>query len=318
MVVLCSLLAFLSCKNDSHQVATTPVENSKAEIEQVPSAGKATGSDFYQPQIAVATSTVSENIPKKEDWRLINTYTVNGANLSGIAAISDSIILVSDTLNSKVIKVNVDTKKHTVILEDIKTVYLMLKKSRLLMPVFDRDSVFVYRGIPQLFKFQLPYELDRPTSIDAFRIDDFVIVDRGNNRLVNNKKGEMSLIGTKGSEPLQFNHPSCIITIGNSLYVTDTGNKRIQNIGLNREFIRSFGEGKLSQPGGVTTDGNLLFVCDEGLDEILVYNQAGNLLYSLNEDLIDPRDLFFLNGRLLVSDKDGAVKIFENKIYRSN
>ena len=317
MVFVLVIISLLACRNDSGGVSPVGEPSPKVELQKDTEKRKPEDQVFYQPPIAEVSLPSKENKPKKEDWKLIDTYKVNGADLSGVGAVNHNLILLSDTLHSTLLKVDLESRTDAVLIKDMKSVYLNFKKGRLMMPQYDKDSVFVYRGEPRLFKFQIPFALDKPTSMDAFRIDDFVVVDRGNNRLVSNKAGDFKLIGGKGAGPLQFNNPSAIITIGNSLFLTDTGNKRIQKINVDNTLEKSFGDGTLSQPGGVTSDGRILFVCDEGLDQILLYNLEGNLLYSLKNELTDPRDIHFFKGRLFVSDAEGTVKIFENSAYSS-
>lgn len=320
LVIVLLLSSMWSCKNDGAATLNNgkeildiaevipPVKDEKVSLDK----------EFQQPQIDLVGLPTNQKFPKKEDWEQVDSFRITGVDLSGIAVAADNIFMVSDTSQRVIIKFDTNSGFAEEACSDMQVPYLNLRNSRLIIPQYDKDSIFVYRGIPNLFKFQLPYELNRPTSMDAFRIDDFIIVDRGNNRLVLNKQGQYTVVGTEGSGSEQFSNPSYVQVVGNSIFVSDTGNGRIQKLTSDAQFEKHFGEGKLSKPGAMATDGNLLFVCDEELEEIFTYNQEGQLLYRLSDKLIDPRDLFFLNGRLVIADANGVIRVFENKIYASS
>ena len=105
--------------------------------------------------------------------------------------------------------------------------------------------------------------------------------------------------------------------MGNSIYVSDTGNKRIQVIDLEGNFEKSIGESIVQLPTGMTTDQDVLFVLDRSLHKIFLFSIQGNLLYALESELNDPRDLYFIEGELYVSDSNGQVKVFVNNHYNN-
>ena len=214
------ILGLLSCNTDSQRTSLNDSNkgtNQVPEIQEIPeniTEENIPTDIFAQPNIPTVTSASTQKLPKKEDWKLIDSYTVPGADLMGVAAVVDSIIMLSDTVHSRILKVNLNSDNHVVIFDNMKVVFLNIRSERLMLPQYEKDSVFIYRGLPKVFKFQIPYTLDRPSGMDAFRIDDFSIVDRGNNQIVVNKGGNYSLVGTKGSGPQQFNNPSSIVTVG--------------------------------------------------------------------------------------------------------
>jgi len=49
---------------------------------------------------------------------------------------------------------------------------------------------------------------------------------------------------------------------------------------------------------------------------VFVYSNNGTLLYKLTEGIGKPRDLYFEDGKLYISDMEGAaVKIYTNLVY---
>jgi len=87
--------------------------------------------------------------------------------------------------------------------------------------------------------------------------------------------------GSKGSGNGQFDAPSGVAfdNRNNQIVVADTNNHRIQIFDEEGTFLRSFGQGHLSLPGGIAIDpaGNY-FVSDAGTDCIQVFDYAGTFV----------------------------------------
>ena len=84
-----------------------------------------------------------------------------------------------------------------------------------------------------------------------------------------------------GNEPGVFFGPRAVAVTDSGIFVTDTGNERIQVFGLDGTFIRTFGgfgsePGQLIEPVGVATDdaGNV-YVADSGNARISVFTSEG-------------------------------------------
>jgi hypothetical protein len=95
-----------------------------------------------------------------------------------------------------------------------------------------------------------------------------------------------------------------------NLYVTDSGNKRINKYKKDGEFLFSFGnsidDNSLKSPGGLFYDNGKVFVCDRELGRILVFDKSGNYLYSLGDNVLkEPYDMTKDGiGRFLVICKE--------------
>lgn len=91
--------------------------------------------------------------------------------------------------------------------------------------------------------------------------------------------------GIAGSGNGEFNGPVGIAAAGNDLYVTDSGNKRVQELSLSGSYISKFGSegsgnGQFGNPCGITVDpvtGDL-YVTDNVNDRVEVFNPAGTYL----------------------------------------
>jgi len=129
--------------------------------------------------------------------------------------------------------------------------------------------------------------------------------------------GEYSVIGSYGSNEGEFDKPTCVHFAAGNLYVTDTGNSRVQIFSMEGEFLDSFGKADgLISPTAMSSDGKYLFVLDESSSTIFVYTPKGDLLYKLDQHFSKPTDIYFTRGTLYVADKEGAaIKILRNKLY---
>ena len=274
---------------------------------------------FQEPKIQELTIDIG--IPLKEDWYLVQEQTIDGFSPIGIACYQNNTYL-TDTIQNLVVQVDVENGVVKELSNNLKVSYINQRSSRLLMPMFDLDSVFVYRGgsfTDDLFKFDIPYELNHPTCFDGLRINDFSVVDQGNHRLILNKVGEFSLLGSYGSGKEEFDTPTAVVWANNKIYVTDTGNSRVQVLDSEGRFVSSFGtKDGMIRPTGIASDGKHVFVCDDGLKAILVYLPNEKLVYKLDHLSKAPSDVYFSEGKLYIADKEGStLKVLSNKIYKS-
>lgn len=104
----------------------------------------------------------------------------------------------------------------------------------------------------------------------------------------------------------QFKSPQSVaVDASGDIYVTDTGNNRIQKFNSDGEFLTAFGESELSSPKGIEVDsyGNI-FVADTGNQRIVQFGPTGNFIqeYKSDEYEIDPQKLVVRNGKLYIAD----------------
>jgi len=87
--------------------------------------------------------------------------------------------------------------------------------------------------------------------------------------------------GTKGDGQLEFSGPTGIVVGNDEVYVSDTGNNRIQVFTLDGKFLRTIGrEGsgpnELSRPMHLYFSGEELYIADLGNDRIQIFSTLGN------------------------------------------
>ena len=115
-----------------------------------------------------------------------------------------------------------------------------------------------------------------------------LVADNDNHRIQKfTAEGQfLTAVGTKGSEPLQFNEVRdiAINTSNNKVYVVDTYNHRIQVLNSDLTFSNTFGKyGKIKRefvyPWGIACDSTgKVYVADRGNDRIQVFTSTGMFL----------------------------------------
>ncbi len=83
---------------------------------------------------------------------------------------------------------------------------------------------------------------------------------------------------------LGLSDPQDLYIAGDRMYIADKGNKRILEVDLSDNSIRSIGEGVLNQPTGVSVDNNgRIYVADYGNEEAYRFDKEGNLEFTFKK-----------------------------------
>ncbi len=132
-------------------------------------------------------------------------------------------------------------------------------------------------------------------------------------------------IGTRGSDKGQLNFPTNITVKNDKLYVTDTGNFRIQMFDLDGKLLKNFGQvgdrvGEFARPKGVDVDSEgHIYVTDAAFDNFQVFNEEGQLLLFVGGKGRDPGSFWLPSGlhidekdRIYVADQyNGRIQVFQ-------
>lgn len=148
--------------------------------------------------------------------------------------------------------------------------------------VFDLDGKYLRKiGGPEVF--------DRPTGIgvDEERDRIYVVDSKINKILIFNLDGEFQKdlgLGAGNAEGAFYFPSNITLARDGTIYVTDTGNFRIQAFSPEGEFIRAWGSvgdspGFFARPKGISTDseGNV-YVVDAAFQNVQVFSREGRLL----------------------------------------
>lgn len=116
-------------------------------------------------------------------------------------------------------------------------------------------------------------------------------------------------IGERGSEDGQFNFPTNVSVRSGKVYVSDTGNFRVQVFDLGGKFLRSFGKvgdslGDFARPKGIGVDSEgHVYVVDAAFDNFQIFDDAGRLLLFVGSKGTQPGH-FWIPAGLYVDEHD--------------
>ena len=124
-----------------------------------------------------------------------------------------------------------------------------------------------------------------------------------------NEGSSLKVVGQKGTQPGQFNHPSLIKVIDDKVYVCDRGNHRVQIFNTELEYINSFGchgdgDGQFNEPNGIAQDrAGKLYVTDTRNNRVQVFDYNGQFLYAFSKKDADSKQLDRPHGIFVSSDQ---------------
>ena len=128
---------------------------------------------------------------------------------------------------------------------------------------------------------------------------------------------ELLSFGSSGSQPGQFYGPTNIVVHRNSVFVSDSGNRRIQKFNTRGRFLLEMGKNIGAEaplhPTGLAIDKNkVLYAADRDGARILRFDLDGNFLGELTSELIKkPRGLHIHNDRLIIADEEGGILFYD-------
>lgn len=238
-------------------------------------------------------------------------------------AVFDGKIYVVDAAKAGYIVINLKTRQHKFITGgasgrmkkpinitiDIDGTKYISDTGRAQVLVFDQNDKYVRAyGIKGQFK---------PSDV-AILHNRLFVTDLKHHmiQVLDKKTGKtLSRIGGVGSKEGEFFFPTNL-TIGSDLhlYVTDTGNFRVQKFTLEGKFVKRFGSigsglGKFARPKGLELDKNgNLYVVDAAFENIQLIDDKGKLLLFFGQAGDQPSDINLPAG---ISIDYNNVKFFQ-------
>lgn len=268
----------------------------------------------------------------------------------GIAALSDGGYVVADTGNARIMKFD----RSGVFLTSFGS--LGEKEGELKEPhgiaADNAGNIYVSdSGNHKLLRFRPDGSFDRewrgpdtgfygPRDLAIGQAGQVFIVDQGRNRIVRYlpKDDRFEPFGVSGSGNGQLNDPTGIALSGESVFVADTGNRRIQIFDSGGQFIKAvpvqqWKAGEVSYPDLIVDDATKrILVTDPGGSQLLAFSSEGAFIESLRPDpryslknpsglaivsAADTRRLLVLNTGSGPLDQDNFLVIFDLGMIRS-
>jgi len=151
-----------------------------------------------------------------------------------------------------------------------------------------------------------------PMGISLYE-DKIYVADYAKDRIfIFNRTGKLlGSFGTRGYASSNIAGPMGILVSRGYLYVVDNGNDRLQKFTTEGEWVQTIGEGDLSRPTDVATDGERLYVSDTGHKRIVVYDVFGNFFKEiLIPGVEEPRGLSLNGDFLYVVDSTRGIFLY--------
>ena len=132
--------------------------------------------------------------------------------------------------------------------------------------------------------------------------------------------------GKKGNKQGEFSNPFDLEISQKNIFVTDTGNNRIQVFDLNGEFLYEFGkkgnkQGEFNGLMGLKINNEQVFISEGSPNNrIQVFDLNGEFMGVINEDFNSPHQIYLTEKKLYVLDTyNYHVKIFSiNNQFKIN
>jgi DNA-binding beta-propeller fold protein YncE len=163
----------------------------------------------------------------------------------------------------------------------------------------------------------LARDLQRPSGVACTEEQIYVAETASHRILILGPGDQRTTMGARGTDLGQFNFPAALALDGDSLWVGDTLNFRLQRISLvSGEVIESFGQlgdapGEMPRIKGlaVDVDGHL-WISDAYLDQIALYNRSGVFLSGLIQSGSEVGEFSFPAG--LAAHSDGSIAVVDS------
>ncbi|AOP34997.1 hypothetical protein A0128_14755 [Leptospira tipperaryensis] len=130
-----------------------------------------------------------------------------------------------------------------------------------------------------------------------------------------NTRGEYrNRFGKTGKANGEFHGPTGIfLTKDGNLFVSDSGNNRVQKLKSDGTFLQEIGVGTLRNPSGIKVNAKgEIFVADRGNSRIAVFDTEGNFLREISNPniLSSPRNLTIRKNELHIADEKAGLIVY--------
>lgn len=190
----------------------------------------------------------------------------------------------------------------------IKFVEILSNDKDLLTTSWDKFKDFLFGWLARNY-------LDNPYACAAYRTTRVYVSDPGSNAVFvfDRERKDVWLIGTEKEGGLWMPVGLDVDENGN-LYVVDTKQAKVFVYDSNGKFLRSFGEGKLTNPVGLTFANHRVYVTDSKAHVIKVFDPAGNLEKEIGRRGSGDGEFNF--PLYITHDKEGNIYVVDTMNFR--
>jgi len=189
--------------------------------------------------------------------------------------------------------------------------------------VCDSEGVAIFelsdRDATPIASLRLPEDIQRPVAVhyDDAAEELYVVDVTAHNIKVLGRDGTLlRMIGGRGGEAGEFNYPTDIAAHDRSLWIADSGNRRVQAIDRKGNPVAAFGQagdapGDLALPKSIATDSvGHVFVVDGRFENVQVFDAEGRLLLFFGEEGTGPGE-FWLPGGIFI-ESSGRIWVCDS------
>jgi DNA-binding beta-propeller fold protein YncE len=152
--------------------------------------------------------------------------------------------------------------------------------------------------------------MSAPTAVSPQGVQ-FVAQPQSHSIEVTNASGTKRHVGRLGQARGQFNYPADFAVLGETGYVVETGNHRVQAFDASGNSLGMIGEGVLFYPGGIAAANGEILVADSRHGRIVGFDSQGHVTRMIGEGVLSaPRGLTSVGDSIYVADP-GLRKIVQ-------
>lgn len=259
-------------------------------------------------------SAFSTGCQKKEDkWVFEKEIKLENVKPNGIVY-SDDYLWISDTPNSRILKINMDGKIEKSFNNLKRPMHLSFNNGKIYFTEFLNDSIKVIDN-DSVKAIALKEKPDAPASID-FKDNTLAVADFYNHRIILQRDKKISNIGREGHSKGELFYPTDVSINDNLIYVADAYNNRVEVFNFDGKVLKIIGaKDKINVASGIFVNEENIFVTDFFNNRIFVYDTVGNLIQKISGNSLNhPSDICVSDNKMYVTNyQSGSVFIYSKQ-----
>ena len=242
-------------------------------------------------------------------WNFEKQIDIQGVAPIGID-VEGNDFWISDGDNSRLLKIDSTGKILVEETEFERPMHIKVDGGNVYIPSYGTDAIIKYKDGVRT-EMSLKDSLDAPAGVDV-QGSEMAIADFYNHRIIYTDGTNWMKVGEKGNGDLEFHYPTDIQMVGDKLFIADAYNNRIQIIDKSGKHIKNIGKDqKMNAATGIYVHEGNIYITDFEHDRVLIFDQEGNLLSELKENLEKPTDMVIHKGKLyIINYKTQAIAVY--------
>lgn len=250
----------------------------------------------------------------KQETKWIFSKEIKLNNIQPIGVVADKQNLwISDVKNNRILLIDLDGKIIREFSGIQRPMHFSIDNDKIYVPEFLTDTTRIIEN-EKIGFLPIAETPDAPSGISV-QENAFAIADFYNHRIIYQENGITIIIGREGHNKGELYYPTDVEISGESIYVADAYNNRVQVFNKRGESLQVIGDNdNIHTATGITVSGKNIFVTDFENSRILVYDEVGKLLQELTDHLSKPTDVFVHQGFLYTANyARESISVYEKE-----